>query len=124
MTTTTHFNYLSDIEAAFVKRRGANMFLSSKDWQLMQSWEQQGVPLHIVIRAINEVFDKTDKKISTLAYCENAVEEAFSTWSRGQVGKQVISQSVIKCNECLDMGFDYVDGVKVMCPKGCAVVTI
>ena len=56
-------------------------------------------------------------------YCDRCgdivqVNEAFSTWSRGQVGKQVISQSVIKCNECLDMGFDYVDGVKVMCPKG------
>jgi hypothetical protein len=122
--TTTHYDYLSDIEATFVKRRGANLFLGSKDWALMQSWEQQGIPLHIVIRAIEDVFDRTDKKISTIAYCRNAVEEAFSEWSRGQVGKQVVQQSVIKCDECLDLGFDYVDGVKVLCSRGCEVVRL
>lgn len=55
----------------------------------------------------------------------DAVNEAFSTWSRGQVGKQVIHEKTWKCDECCDFGYDLVPGdgfgglVELPCSKGC-----
>lgn len=83
-----YFNYLTDVEEAFIRRRGQSLFLSPKDWALIESWEKRSIPLHVVIRAVEDVFDKLGegKKISTIAYCSNAVEEQFAAWSAGQVG--------------------------------------
>ncbi len=80
-------DYLTDIEDTFVRCRGANLFISPKDWQLIETWEKRGIPQHIVIRSIEDVFEKhKGGKVSTLAYCSNAVEENFANWSASQIG--------------------------------------
>ena len=63
------------------------MLISSKDWQLIETWEKRGIPQHIVVRSIEEVFENhKGGKVSTLAYCSNAVEENFANWTAAQIG--------------------------------------
>ncbi len=95
-----HHNYFSDIEEAFIRRRGRNLFLSPKDWALMETWEKREIPLHIVNRAIKDVFDK--KQVNNLAYIAPVVDEHFKTWQESQVGKGVEQLSI--CDECHDTG--------------------
>ncbi|MEK7723812.1 MAG: hypothetical protein AAB336_05655, partial [Acidobacteriota bacterium] len=56
-----YFNYFSEIEETFIRRRGKNLFLSPLDWALMETWQEREVPIHIVLRAIEKVFDNYEK---------------------------------------------------------------
>lgn len=89
-TTPNYNNYFSEVEEAFVARRGRALLLSPKDWDLIDQWKKSGIPLHIVIRSINEVFDKKHRdgsQVYTLHYCKHAVESNFKAWAASQVGK-------------------------------------
>ncbi len=88
-----YFNYFSEIEETFVRRRGKHLFLSPLDWALMEAWQDRGIPLHVVLRSIESVFDVFDRQplgtrtIKSLFYCREEVESQFSEWSRSQAGK-------------------------------------
>ena len=87
-----NYNYFSDIESAFVRRRGKNLLLSPVDWALIESWEEQGIPLRIVLATIDELFDQVEAdpkrigSIRTLSYCKDAVEARFASWKESRVG--------------------------------------
>lgn len=75
--------YFLDIEAHFALRRNTPFILSAKDWALMKKWKDEGVPLPIVIEAIDSVFEKNEtsgrkKTISSLSYCRHAVKELWT----------------------------------------------
>ena len=57
-----YFNYFTEIEDAFVRRRGKHLLLSPMDWALMDSWKQMGVPLHVVLRGIETAFDSYESR--------------------------------------------------------------
>lgn len=88
-----YFNYFTEIEDTFVRRRGKHLFLSPLDWAMMESWQERGIPLHIVIRAIESVFDVFDKQppgtrtIKSLFYCREEVEAQYAEWVTSQTGK-------------------------------------
>jgi len=88
-----YFNYFSEIEDTFVRRRGKHLFLSPLDWAMMDEWQGRGIPLHIVLRAVDAVFDIYDKQppgtrtIKSLFYCREEVEAQFAEWQRSQTGK-------------------------------------
>lgn len=88
-----YFNYFSEIEETFVRRRGKHLFLSPLDWALMETWQERGIPLHIVIRGIESVFDVFDRQppgtrtIKSLLYCREEIESQFTEWSRSMAGK-------------------------------------
>ena len=42
-----YFNYFTEIEDAFVRRRGKHLLLSPMDWALIESWKELKVPLHV-----------------------------------------------------------------------------
>jgi len=74
--------YFEEIEGHFAARRGTPFILSAKDWALMKSWHDEGVPLPVVIEAIDSVFEKNEtsgrqKKINSLSYCRHAVKELW-----------------------------------------------
>ncbi|MEK6375811.1 MAG: hypothetical protein AABO58_24310 [Acidobacteriota bacterium] len=74
--------YFVEIEAHFAARRGTPFILSAKDWALMKKWHDDGVPLPVVIEAIDAVFEKNEtsgrrKTISSLSYCRHAVKELW-----------------------------------------------
>jgi hypothetical protein len=74
--------YFTEIEGYFALRRGTPFILSAKDWALMKGWADSGIPLPIVIEAIDSVFEKNEtsgrkKAISSLSYCRHAVKELW-----------------------------------------------
>lgn len=84
--------YATRIEEAFIGERGTPFLLSTKDWQLIRGWRESGIPSDTVIRAIRETFEKRRArgiagKISSVAYCADAVEERWQMERRGLVGK-------------------------------------
>ncbi len=88
-----YYNYFTEIEDTFIRRRGKNLFLSPLDWALIETWQDRGIPLHIVIRAIESVFDVYDKQpagtrsIKSLFYCREEIEVQYAEWMRSQAGK-------------------------------------
>ncbi|HMQ02914.1 MAG TPA: hypothetical protein PKD26_03285 [Pyrinomonadaceae bacterium] len=87
-----YFNYYTEIEETFVRRRGKNLLLSPLDWALMEAWQERGIPLHVAIRAIENVFDSFDKKptkrsIKGLLYCREEIEAQYEEWVTSQAGK-------------------------------------
>ena len=78
--------YFEEIEAHFALRRQTPFILSAKDWALMKSWHDDGVPLPVVIEAIDSVFDKTEKKVNSLSYCRHAVKELWKLRKEMLVG--------------------------------------
>jgi len=58
----------------------------------MEVWQDSGVPLHIVIRAVEQVFDSFDKNpgprsIKGLMFCREEVEAQYEEWLKAQAGK-------------------------------------
>jgi hypothetical protein len=86
-----YFNYFTEIEDAFVRRRGKHLFLSSLDWALMETWKQQGIPLHIVLRGVERSFDSYEarprkRSVKSLLYCQEEVEAQYAEWVEARVG--------------------------------------
>ena len=86
-----YFNYFTEIEDAFVRRRGKHLFLSPMDWAVMETWKQQGIPLHIVLRGVEKSFDSFEarprkRSVKTLLYCQEEVEAQYAEWVEARVG--------------------------------------
>ncbi len=85
-------NYLTEIENKFSRIHGKSKLLSPLDWALAQSWENAGIPLRIVLRAMDDVqknfaAKKRPNKINSLSYFTQAVEREFADFSKSQIGK-------------------------------------
>lgn len=89
-----YYNYFTEIEDAFIRRRAKHLLLSPLDWALIEGWQERGIPLHIVLRAIESVFDGFEKQpnqhrtIKGLFYCREEVEAQYVEWLAAQTGKQ------------------------------------
>ena len=86
-----HFDYFTDIEEAFIRRRGKHLLLGPTDWSLIQAWKERGIPLPIVLRGIDKVFDACARRarqprINSLRYCKDEVERQYKEWLSSQVG--------------------------------------
>jgi hypothetical protein len=72
--------YYTEIEAHFARRRGTPFVVNAKDWALMKKWNEDGVPLPVVIEALDAVFDKQEakgRKVNSLSFCKHAVKELW-----------------------------------------------
>jgi hypothetical protein len=88
-----YFNYFTEIEEHFQRRRGTLLLLSTLDWALIETWREAGVPLEAVLRGIDNAFDKHDAKpnartrrVNGLAWCAQAVMEAAQEMQEAAVG--------------------------------------
>ena len=87
-----YFNYYTEIEQHFCRRRGTLLTVSTLDWALMTTWKDAGIPLEAVLRGIDEAFDKYSQrpsktqKINGLAYCAQAVLTAAEEMKEAAVG--------------------------------------
>lgn len=87
-----YYNYFTEIEDTFIRRRGKHLLLSPVDWAMIEGWQDRGVPLHIVIRGIETVFDGHDKKQKTrtvkgLLFCHEEIEAQYAEWLTSQAGR-------------------------------------
>ena len=77
-----YFNYFTEIEEYYWKKRGTAMLLTTLDWALIDAWKQAEVPITAILRGIDRTFEKYDarrrknRRINSLAYCHQAVLEA------------------------------------------------
>lgn len=87
-----YFNYFTEIEEHYLRRRGTLLLLSTLDWALIETWKSAGVPLEAVLRGVDDAFDKYDqrptksKKINSLAYCSQAVLAAAEDMKEAAIG--------------------------------------
>jgi len=87
-----YFNYFTEIEEHFQKRRGTLIILSPLDWSLMEVWKDAGVPLAAVLRGIDNSFEKWEKrprhtrKVNSLAYCAQEVLASAEEMKDAAVG--------------------------------------
>ena len=89
-----YFNYFTEIEDRFQRRRGSLLLLSTLDWALIETWRDSGIPLEAVLRGIDAAFDKYEtrqkrarmRRINGLAWCAQAVMEAADELREAAVG--------------------------------------
>src|SRR5579875_929279 len=94
----SYFEYFSEIEERFNRRRGSLLLLSTLDWALIETWREAGVPLAAVLRGIDDAFDKHEarsaraggksrmRKVNGLAWCAQAVMEAAEQMAEAALG--------------------------------------
>ena len=70
--------FYAEIEDAFLaKARTGKLVVSPADWDQMRQWRQAGIPLRIILRAID------DTKLTharTLRYLSEPVKAAYAHW--------------------------------------------
>jgi hypothetical protein len=87
-----YFNYFTEIEERYLKRRGSGLLLSNLDWALIETWKEAGIPLEAVLRGVDAAFDSYDRrpsktrKINSLAYCAQEVLGAAEDMKEAAVG--------------------------------------
>ena len=57
----------------------------------METWNQQGIPLHIVLRGVEKSFDSYESRprkrtVKSLLYCQEEVEAQYAEWVEARVG--------------------------------------
>lgn len=89
-----YFNYFTEIEEYFWKKRGAHLLVSPLDWAIMETWQEAGVPLEAVLKGIDRAFESyqrsqrgAGKALKSLAYCTDAVLEAAEESQEAAAGR-------------------------------------
>jgi hypothetical protein len=80
------------VEAAFIRRRGTPFLLSPTDFALLKQWRALGVPLEAVEAGIDDAFSRREERkatgrVNSLAYCRDAVLEAWERRAETSRGK-------------------------------------
>ncbi len=80
-----YFNYFTEIEEYFWKKRGAHLLVSPLDWAIMETWQKAGVPLEAVLKGIDRAFESygrsrrgAGKPLKSLAYCTDAIMDTLA----------------------------------------------
>ena len=89
-----YYNYFTEVEEHFVRRRGKHMFVSPLDWSLIATWRESGVPLHVALRGVDIAMDtwhskprrETDR-LGTLFYCHDAVMAEYARHLEAHLGE-------------------------------------
>jgi hypothetical protein len=101
-----YFNYFTEIEERFQRRRGSLLMLSTLDWALIETWREAGIPLEAVLRGIDQAFDKYDakalrsagrvRKVNGLAWCAQSVMEAAERAREAAIGTATAAGAVVE----------------------------
>jgi hypothetical protein len=87
-----YFNYFTEIEEHFQRRRGTILLLSTLDWALIETWKDAGIPLEAALRGIDAAFERWERrssktrKVNSLAYCAQEVLAAAEEMKEAEVG--------------------------------------
>ena len=65
----------------------------------METWKQQGIPLHIVLRGVEKSFDSFEARprkrtVKSLLYCQEEIEAQYAEWVEARVGSSPSSDNV------------------------------
>ena len=84
MSTFNYFNYFTEIEEYFWRKRGAHLLVSPLDWAILETWQQAEIPVSAVLKGIDRAFEsyqrskrgQSGRQLKSLAYCVEAVLDA------------------------------------------------
>jgi hypothetical protein len=84
MEPFNYFNYFTEIEEHFWRKRGAHLLVSPLDWAIVETWQKAGIPLNAVLKGIDRAFESWSRsrraaggrQLKSLAYCVDAVLDA------------------------------------------------
>jgi hypothetical protein len=89
-----YYNYFTEIEEHFVRRRGKHLLISPMDWGLISAWKDAGIPLQVAIRGIDIAMDgffgrrsRTGSKVNSLCYCHDSVMTEYANFQESRVGE-------------------------------------
>ena len=89
-----YFNYFTEIEEHFLRRRGGGLLLSTFDWALIETWKDAGIPLEAVLRGIDATFEHWERKpsktrkVNGLGFCTQEVLAAAEDMKEAAVGAE------------------------------------
>ena len=55
-------NYFTIVEQFFLSLKGSGLALSASEYQLIEEWEEQNIPIKVICRAIESAYSKIDKQ--------------------------------------------------------------
>ena len=79
-----YFNYFTEIERYYQSRRESFTLLSTLDWVLIENWKDRGIPLDVVLKGMDRAFSRAKRKVSSLAYCVDAVDQVAGEQKDGR----------------------------------------
>jgi len=89
-----YYNYFTEIEEHFVRRRGKHLLISPMDWALIAAWRDAGVPLQVALRGIDIAMDgflarerRGSSKVNSLCYCHDSVMMEYASHLESRVGE-------------------------------------
>jgi hypothetical protein len=107
-----YFNYFTEIEDRFLRRRGGGLLLSTLDWALIEIWKDAGIPLEAALRGIDAAFDRYDqrpsktKKVNSVAYCSQEVLAAAEDMKEAAVGVADEAGQRVSAKSAAGQGFE------------------
>src|SRR5574337_952472 len=57
MAAFNYFNYFTEVEEYFWRKRGARLLVSPLDWAIVETWQKAGIPLEAVLKGIDRAFE-------------------------------------------------------------------
>jgi len=90
-----YFNYFTEIEEYFWKKRGAHLLVSPLDWAIVETWQKSGIPLPAVLKGIDRAFESWarskraigGRQLKSLAYCVDSVLDAAEEAREASAGE-------------------------------------
>ena len=86
--------YVEAVEGHLRARRGVDHILSPRDFALVRSWHQAGVPLATVLVGIDRAFDDAGSDVTSLAFCRRRVEDLVAAGPRPERRPSPASEGV------------------------------
>ncbi|HXO87236.1 MAG TPA: hypothetical protein VN885_01220 [Candidatus Acidoferrales bacterium] len=94
MEPFNYFNYFTEIEEHFWRKRGAHLLVSPLDWAIVETWQKAGIPLNAVLKGIDRAFESWSRsrraaggrQLKSLAYCIDAVLDAATEAQEAAAG--------------------------------------
>src|SRR5271156_5777765 len=94
MESFNYFNYFTEIEDYFWRKRGAHLLVSPLDWAIVETCRKTRIPLGAVLQGIDRALESWERsrraaggrRLKSLAYCVDAVADAGSEAAEAAVG--------------------------------------
>jgi hypothetical protein len=94
MESFNYFNYFTEIEEYFWRKRGAHLLVSPLDWAIVETWQKAGIPIGAVLKGIDRAFESWarsrraagGRQLKSLAYCVDAVLDAATEAAEAAAG--------------------------------------
>ncbi len=94
MGAFNYFNYFTEIEEYFWRKRGAHLLVSPLDWAIVETWQKAGIPVQAVLKGIDRAFESYQRsrrgtggrQLKSLAYCVDAVLDAAEEEKQAAAG--------------------------------------